>query len=105
MFQCSKKFYRRLKNQFIKQTKFSCIITSIDKTSIKSFFSSLKKIKINNQIRNILNSKIALLELTSGNTEQKIKAIYGIINEGDLEILIIINELLSKEKDKELIFS
>ena len=31
------KFYRKLKNQFIKQTKFSCIITSIDKTSIKSF--------------------------------------------------------------------
>ena len=65
----------------------------------------LKKIKINNQIRNILNSKIALLELTSGNTEQKIKAIYGIINEGDPEILVIINDLLSKEKDKELIFS
>ena len=46
-----------------------------------------------------------MLELTSGNTEQKIKAIYGIINEGDPEILVIINELLSKEKDKELIFS
>ena len=45
-----------------------------------------------------------MLELTSGNTEQKIKAIYGVINEGDPEILVIINELLSKEKDKELIF-
>ena len=65
----------------------------------------LKKIKINNQIRNILNSKIAMLELTSGNTEQKIKAIYDIIKEGNHEILAIINELLSKEKDKKLIFS
>ena len=65
----------------------------------------LKKIKINNQIRNILNSKIAMLELTSGTTEQKIKAIYDIIKEGNPEILKIINELLSEEKNKELIFS
>ena len=46
-----------------------------------------------------------MLELTSGTTEQKIKAIYDIIKEGNPEILVIINELLSKEKDKELIFS
>ena len=46
-----------------------------------------------------------MLDLTSGTTEQKIKAINDIIKEGNPEILKIINELLSKEKNKELIFS
>ncbi len=65
----------------------------------------LKKIKINNKIRNILNNKIALLQLSTGTTKQKVQAVFDIIKVANYEILIIIDELLLKEKDKELILS
>ncbi len=65
----------------------------------------LKKIKINNKIRNILNNKIAILQLSSGTTRQKTQAIFDIIKEGNQKTLIIINELLLKEKDKELLLN
>ena len=65
----------------------------------------LKKIKINNKIRNILNSKIANLQLSSGTTKQKIEAILNIIKEGNPEILNVIDQLLLNEKDKELLTS
>ena len=65
----------------------------------------LKKIKINNKIRSILNNKIAILQLSNGTTRQKTEAIFDIIQEGNKETLIIINELLLKEKDKELLLN
>ena len=55
----------------------------------------LKKIKINNKIRSILNNKIALLQLSNGTTRQKIEAIFDVIKEGNQETLIIINELIN----------
>ncbi len=63
----------------------------------------LKKIKINNEIRNILSNKIAILQISRGTKKQKIKAIFDIIKEGNLETLEIINDRIKKEKDSEIL--
>ncbi len=63
----------------------------------------LKKIKINNNIRNILNNKIGILQLSRGNKKQKISAIFDIIESGNQQTLKVINEQIIKEKDKDLL--
>ncbi len=63
----------------------------------------LKKIKINNNIRNILSNKIGLIQITRGNKNEKIEAILDILKEGDTETLKIINLGLSKEEDKDIV--
>ena len=65
----------------------------------------LKKIKINNKIRNILNNKIGLLQLSRGTKNQKIEAILDIIKDGDPETLIIINDRIKKEQDLDILKS
>lgn len=63
----------------------------------------LKKIKINNNIRNILSNRIATFQLYIGNKKEKIEAIFDIIKDGNLETLKIINLRRSVEKDIDII--
>ena len=63
----------------------------------------LKKIKINNNLRNILSNKISIIELTRGNKKEKIEAILNIIKDGNAETLEIINSALNQEKDNEIV--
>ncbi len=63
----------------------------------------LKKIKINNNLRNILSNKISIIELTRGNKKEKIEAILNIIKDGNAETLEIINKALNQEKDNEIV--
>ncbi len=65
----------------------------------------LKKIKINNKIRNTLSNKIGVLQLSKGTKRQKIKAAYDIIKDGDEKILKIINEIILEERDVEVLNS
>ena len=63
----------------------------------------LKKIKINNNLRNILSNKIAVIQITRGNKEEKIKAILEIIKDGNFETLKVINTVLLTENDNDVI--
>ena len=63
----------------------------------------LKKIKINNKIRNFLSNKIGILQISQGNKKEKIKAILDIIKDGNLQTLEIINIAINNEKDFEVI--
>jgi len=63
----------------------------------------LKKIKINNNLRNILSNKIAVIQITRGNKEEKIKAILEIIKDGNFETLKVINTVLLTENDSDVI--
>ena len=63
----------------------------------------LKKIKINNNLRNILSKKIAVIQITRGNKEEKIKAILEIIKDGNFETLKVINTVLLTENDNDVI--
>ena len=56
----------------------------------------LKKIKINNNLRNILSKKIAVIQITMGNKEEKIKAILEIIKDGNLHKGVIYVMRLTK---------
>ena len=63
----------------------------------------LKKIKINNNLRNILSNKIAVIQITRGNKEEKINAILEIIKDGNFETLKVINKVLLTENDNDVI--
>ncbi|MDA9558937.1 urea ABC transporter permease subunit UrtB [Alphaproteobacteria bacterium] len=65
----------------------------------------LKKIKINNNIRNKLNNNISILQLSRGTDVEKIKAIFEIIKEGNQQTLQIINYRIKKEKKKDILKS
>ena len=79
----------------------------------KGFFDSEKlgilkkrkiiKIKINNKIRNLLSNKIGILQISKGSKTDKIKAIYDIIKDGNLETLKIINNRIVIEKEEAII--
>ena len=81
--------------------------------SAKGFFDSEKlgilkkrkilKIKINNKIRNLLSNKIGILQISKGSKTDKIKAIYDIIKDGNLETLKIINNRIVIEKEGAII--
>lgn len=63
----------------------------------------IKKIKINNKIRNILNNRIGILQLSRGSKKDKIEAISDIIKEANKQTLTIINSQILKEEDQELL--
>jgi urea transport system permease protein len=65
----------------------------------------LKKIKINNNIRNKLNNNISILQLSRGTDAEKIKAIFEIIKEGNNQTLQIINYRIKKEIKEDILKS
>ena len=100
-------------NLFIRKSDSSILLVDIKnrKYYAKKFFDNtdlgiikkkkLKKIKINNNLRNILSKKISIIELTRGNKKEKIQAILNIIKDANIETLEIINSAIDEEKDKE----
>ncbi len=100
---------------FIKKDDKKIVLVNIidKKYFISDFFNKeelgeinkrkLKKIKINNKIRNNLTLSISKLQLLKGNKSEKKRALLSVIKSGDETLLKVLNQLHETESDKNLL--
>lgn len=85
-----------------KETKEGVFITDLfsgeDLGLVKE--RSLKKIRINNSLRRVLRSNIAMLELTSRNSDLRLKSAYNLQKSPDPELRELIRTAISAETAK-----
>lgn len=95
-------YYKKSNNQLIVITKEQDSIAAVNLTSGEALGKidkkSIKKVRINNKLRRLLKTKIALLELSSKDRDLRLKSAKNLTKNSNPEFRDVIATALKKEK-------